>query len=338
MTKKIGKQTYLIENKISVANAYSVVGPYEGKGPLKKYFDIILEDDLYGKDSYEQAESAMIELACCKLINSSTCKCDDIDLILGGDLLNQIVPTTFAVKNLNIPYWGLYNACSTFAEGMQIGSVVIDSNACKKIIVSSSSHFSSSERQYRTPLELGSQAPSYSQRTVTGVGCVMLEGGGDGPYVTAFTVGRVLDFDIMDPFDMGSAMAPSAADTIIRHFKDTNTSFDDYDMVVTGDLAFQGVNILDDILSMEGYPSKGKLSDCGLIIYDRENQQVNNGGSGAGCCSSVFAGYWYEQMKKGKLNKLLFVPTGALLSATTYQQKLTIPSMAHAVVISNIKE
>lgn len=335
MAKKIGKQTIQFDKNINICTAASIVGPYEGQGPLKQYFDLILEDDTCGQDSYEKAETSLLEKAYETVLNKSALSKNEIDLIIGGDLLNQIIATTFAVEKLDIPYWGIYGACSTFALSMQIAAMTIESGAIQKSIISASSHFSSAERQYRTPLELGVQPPPSSQRTVTGAGSCLISNENNPPYIRQITIGKVVDFDIKDPFDMGTAMAPAAADTILTHFKDTSTTFRDYDLVLTGDLAEKGIAIVKDMLKIEGYEDYGNFNDCGQLIYDKKTQNVNCGGSGCGCSASVFSGYVFKMLKEEKLNRILFIPTGALLSPTSYLQKQSIPCIAHALVISN---
>ena len=335
MARRIGKQTIAFDKQISVLSTASVVGPMEGEGPLGKYFDVVLTDDECGEDSYEKAETCMLTKAYDIALRKAKMSKNELDLFIGGDLLNQIIATTFAVEQYDVPYWGVYNACSTFSLAIQIASTAIEAGGMRKVMASASSHFSSAERQYRTPLELGCQNPITAQRTTTAAGCCILGESGQGPYVTQITTGRIIDFDVKDPFNMGTAMAPAAADTILAHFKDTGTSFEDYDLVVTGDLASMGLEITENILKLEGYHPKNNFTDCGKMIFDPENQKVDLGGSGAGCSASVFAAVLYEKLKSRKLNNVLLVPTGALLSPTSSLQKQSIPCIAHAVALSN---
>ena len=334
MAKLINKQTYILEKRVSISETASIVGPMEAQGPLGKYFDLCLEDDLLNQKSYEYAESLILAESVNLLMEKRKLKDDDIDLIVGGDLLNQITATTFAVKHFDVPYWGIYNACASYVEGLQIGALGIESGAFNNVIVCASSHYSTSERQYRTPLELGSQPPVTSQRTITASGCCLLSTDEQMPRISEITIGKVVDLEQSDPYDMGAAMAPAAVDTLLTHFKNTNTGFDDYDIVVTGDLATEGFNIAKSMLRGYGYEGDN-FSDCGKIIFDTEKQCVNNGGSGAGCCTNVFNAFYYDLMKREKINKMLFVATGALLSTTSSQQKQNIPCIAHAVVITN---
>lgn len=334
MAKVINKQTYIMEKRISISETSSIVGPMESKGPLGKYFDLCLKNDLLNQKSYEYAEAFILAESINLLLNKAKLNDDDIDLIIGGDLLNQITTTTFAVKHFDIPYWGIYNACASFVEGLQIGALGIEAGAFKNVIVASSSHYSTSERQYRTPLELGAQPPVTSQRTVTASGSCLLSENENMPRISEITIGKIVDLEQSDPYDMGAAMAPAAVDTILTHFKNTNTDFNDYDIVATGDLATEGFNIAKSMLKSYGYEADN-FTDCGKIIFDTENQCVNNGGSGAGCCTNVFNAYYYHLLKQKKINKILLVATGALLSTTSTQQNQNIPCIAHAVVITN---
>ncbi len=333
MARKVGSQTVYFDRPVTIYETSSVAGPMEGKGPLGKDFDIIFEDDCLGESTFEKGECMMLRRCLENLLKKSRLTQSDIDLIIGGDLLNQIITTTFAVSKFDVCYWGIYSACSSFSEALQIASTAIEAGVADKIIACSSSHFSTAERQYRNPLELGSQSKATAQRTATSAGAVVLKKGGSGPYITAMTKGKIIDFDQKDAADMGTAMAPAAAHTILTHFRDTGTGFDDYDMVYTGDLASVGLGILTDMLIKEGYDPKGKLDDCGHMLFDCNSQHADCGGSGAGCCSGVFSGHIYPKIKSGKLRKVLFAPTGALLSTVSSYQKNSIPCISHAVVI-----
>lgn len=335
MARKVGEQTIIFDKKISISETFSVGGPMEGKGPLGKDFDIIFEDDCLGEKTFEKGECMMLRKCIENLLRKGKFTQSDIDIIIGGDLLNQIITTTFAAENFDMMYWGIYSACSSFSEAIQIASTAIEAGVAKNIIACATSHFSTAERQYRNPLELGSQSKSTAQRTATASGAVVLREGGSGPYITGMTVGKIVDFDQKDAADMGTAMAPAAAHTILKHFSDTGTSFSDYDMVYTGDLAKVGLGILTDMLKQMNYDPSGRLNDCGHMLFDCINQHADCGGSGAGCSASVFSGHIFKKLKSGELNKILFVPTGALLSTTSSYQKNSIPCIAHAVVIEN---
>ncbi|QSZ28374.1 stage V sporulation protein AD [Aceticella autotrophica] len=330
--KKIGTQSVKLSNPPSFISSATIVGPKEGKGPLKDYFDIILTDDTYGEKSWEKAECKMFQDSINLALKKVNLQINDIDYLLGGDLLNQIITASFAARQFNVPTLGLYGACSTMAEGLSLGAMLIDGEYADNVIITTSSHFSTAERQYRFPLEQGVQRPFTSQWTVTGSGSSILSSKGEGPYITHITIGKVIDLGIKDANNMGAAMAPAAADTIITHFNDTGFTIDDYDLIITGDMARVGRNILLDLLNKEGYNIDSKYKDCGIEIFD-ETQDVHSGGSGAGCSSVVLNSWLLSKIKNGVYNRVLFIATGALLSPTSSQQGESIPAIAHAVTI-----
>jgi len=337
MKKKIGKQSYKFNKKITISDTRVTVGPMEGEGPLKTYFHEIITDDLLGQDSFEKAEHQMCFKNILELLKNNGLKESDIDIYIGGDLLNQITTTNLTARDLKIPFWGLYNACATFVEAIQAASVLLDGDFIDRAVVSTASHFSTAERQYRFPLELGTQAPPCAQRTVTGSGALIIEKDkNECPYITDMTIGRVMDFGQSDPNDMGSAMAIAACDTIMTHLEDFNSKVEDYDLIVTGDLGEVGYKITRDFLKKKGINIENRYKDCGLLMYDLKNQEVMCGGSGAGCSASVFGSYLFNKLKNKEINKILLVATGALLSPTSSGQKENIPCIAHAVVIENL--
>lgn len=331
--KRLGKQTIKLSNPPTMLAAAAVVGPKEGEGPLAQYFDMIQKDDYFGQDSWEKAESKFGEEAVKRAISKSGVSITSIDYMFAGDLLNQIISSSFAARSLEIPYLGLYGACSTMAESLSLGSMIIDGGYADYVVCVTSSHYSSAERQYRFPLEQGVQRPPYAQWTVTGAGATVLASAGNGPYITHITTGKVVDFGIKDANNMGAAMAPAAVDTISAHFKETGRTPGYYDLIVTGDLASVGKEIALDLLKKEGYDIEKQYNDCGLMIFDNEKQDTHAGGSGCGCSASVLNGYLYKQLKQGGLNRLLFVATGALLSPISAWQGESIPCIAHAVAI-----
>lgn len=335
--KKMGTQTVKLYNPPSIVTTATIVGPKEGEGPLKDYFDLVLSDDLFGEKSWEKAECKMVKEVVKMALQKINMTPDKIDYLFGGDLLNQIISSSFAARELKIPFFGLYGACSTMTESLSLASMMIDGGYADYVIAETSSHFSSAERQYRFPLELGSQRPPTAQWTVTGAGAAILGSSGEGPYITYVTTGRVLDFGVKDANNMGAAMAPAAADTIVRHFKDTGLGPKDYDLIITGDLGKVGKELATQIAAENGYDIEGKFTDCGIEIFDIEKQDVHSGGSGCGCSAVTFCGYLYSELKRGNLNKLLLVSTGALLSTTSSQQGESIPSVAHAVTIERSK-
>lgn len=333
MSKRVGKQTVRLDSKPRIITTTSVVGPKEGKGPLKDYFDIILKDDLNGKKSFEKAESSMLYKAIKETIKKGNLKEEDINYLISGDLLNQLSASNFAARDINIPFLGLYGACSTMAESLSVASMFMDGNFADYIVAATSSHFSSAERQFRAPLEMGSQRTPTSQWTVTGAGSMLLAKGGNFPHVSYVTIGKVKDYGKTDTNDMGSAMAPAAVDTIKQHLKDTKRTPKDYDLIATGDLGMLGKKIVEELLKEYKYDISGNYIDCGDEIFDRETQNTKCGGSGCGCSAVVSCGYLYKEMIKGNLNRVLLVSTGALMSPTSSLQGESIPGIAHGVSI-----
>lgn len=340
MTNRVGKQTIKIKNNPRIISAASIVGPKEGEGPLKDYFDIILEDDLNEQESFEKAESSMANRVITECIKEANLKEGDINYLLSGDLLNQLTASNFAARSLDIPFIGLYGACSTMALSLGMASLIVDGDYADYVIASTSSHFSSAERQFRTPLEMGSQRAPTTQWTVTGAGAMLLGKNGSFPYVTNVTFGKIKDYGESDVNNMGVAMAPAAVDTIKQHFEDTGREPSDYDLIATGDLGKMGRKVTEELLLEYNYDIRKRYIDCGEQIFDCENQNVMCGGSGCGCSAVVGAGYIYKNLLKGKFKKVLLVSTGALMSTTSSQQGESIPGIAHAVSIEvggNIK-
>lgn len=335
--KKTGKQTIKFSNPPSISGYYSVVSKKEGEGPLNKYFDLIVEDAKFGEETWEKAESKFVKTAIENSIKKAKLSVADIEYVFSGDLLNQCAGSSYAIREFGIPLFGLYGACSTMAESLSLAAVMIDGEYANNVVAVTSSHFCSAERQFRFPLEYGGTRPATAQWTVTGSGSVVLSSEGEGPYIKSITTGKIVDLGIKDANNMGAAMAPAAADTIITFFQDTNTSFENYDLVITGDLGILGNEILNDLLINNGYKHSNKLTDCGILIYDCEKQDVHCGGSGCGCSASVLTSYLISELKSGKLNNILFVATGALMSPTACQQGESIPGIAHLVNISNSK-
>jgi stage V sporulation protein AD len=331
--KKIGKQTIKLKNPPRIISTYSIVGPKEGDGPLKDYFHEVLNDDTMGKDSFEKAESEMMYTAIKKAISNVNLKEEDIDYLFAGDLLNQITSSSFAARELNIPFIGLYGACSTMSESLSMASLFLEGGFGEYTVASTSSHFSSAERQFRFPLEYGSQRCPTCQWTVTGSGAMVLAKKGDFPKVTYVTTGVVKDYGIKDPNNMGAAMAPAAVDTIYNHFKDTGRTPKDYDIIATGDLGKVGKEITTKLLLDYGYDVKDNYVDCGDLIFDDERQKTDSGGSGCGCSAVVTCGYFYRKLLKREIKSLLLVSTGALMSTTSSLQGESIPGIAHAVAI-----
>lgn len=335
---RIGKRTIKLVNQPSINGYYSVVGAKEGEGPLKEYFDYIVEDSKFGEETWEKAESKFVKYSSENAVKNADLSMNDIDYIFSGDLLNQCVSSSYAVRDMEIPLFGLYGACSTMAESLSLASIVIDGGYAKNALAVTSSHFCSAERQFRFPLEYGSSRAATTQWTVTGSGAVVVSKEGNGPYIKHITTGKIVDKGIKDANNMGAAMAPAACDTIISYFNDTKTDFNNYDLVVTGDLGTLGLEILKDLLLKNGYKDYNKLNDCGVLIFDTKKQDVHCGGSGCGCSASVLTSYILSRMKKEIYNNVLFIATGALMSTTMSEQGESIPGIAHLVHISNNKE
>ena len=328
------RSTFILKNPPTITAWASIAGKKESEGPLSAYFDQTSKDTYFGEKTWEQAETKMQQLALDTLMAKANMQLSDVQLVLSGDLLNQCIGSSFAIRNKKIPHLGLYGACSTMAESLLIGSIMVDSNYFNNVVALTSSHFASSERQYRFPLDYGGQRTPYAQWTVTGSGCALLRKNGKGPKITAGTIGTVTDLGIKDANNMGAAMAPAAFATIKNHFSDLNTTPDDYDLIVTGDLGQIGKEILLTMARKDGLNLGGKLTDCGTLVYDNITQDVHSGGSGCGCSAITLCGYLLDSMRTGKIKKFLFCGTGALLSPASVQQGLSIPGICHAVTIS----
>lgn len=329
----VGKQTWLYNLKPVIISSAAIGGPFEAKGNISADFDFLHEDLWLGQNSFEKAEKKLLEHACELALSKASLKNTDIQFFLSGDLINQIIPSSFTARTLAIPYLGIYGACSSSMEGLLLASLIVDSGFASKVLVGTSSHNASAEKQYRYPTEYGAQKPPTAQWTVTGAGAAIVSNAGDGPRVVGATVGKVIDMGISDPFTMGTAMAPAAVDTIITHFNDLGIDHTTYDIIATGDLGCVGHNIARDLLKTQGVDiPKEKFTDCGMLVYT-DQQPVFSGGSGCACAAVVTYGHFLNRMKRNEIKKLLVVATGALLSPLSYQQKETIPCIAHAVSI-----
>ena len=337
MAVKRGKQTYLTENFPSVRSFAAVGSKKESQGPLARFFDILDTDATFGEKSWEKAESRMVTIAANTALQKAALTPKDIDCAFGGDLLNQCIGTTFGMRDMEIPYLGIYGACSTMAEGLLLSGLLIDSKTVNRAIALTSSHFCTAERQYRFPLEYGSVRPPSSQWTATAAGAVVLEQGPQPPYIRGATMGTIIDKGVTDQNNMGAAMAPAAAFTISQFFKDTNFSPESFDLIATGDLGSIGSELLITLLKNDGLDIKSRHTDCGLLIYNRETQDVHSGGSGCGCSAAVLCSYLLPAMREEKIKNLLFIATGALLSPTTVQQSESIPGIAHLIWLSTEK-
>ncbi|MFZ5354371.1 MAG: stage V sporulation protein AD [Bacillota bacterium] len=328
-----GHQTWIFENKPVLLSSAAVGGPFEAAGPLNSDFDILHEDTWLGQDSYEKAEKKLLEQACEKAIAKADMKKEDIQFFLSGDLMNQIISSSFAARTLGMPYLGLFGACSSSMESLALAALLVNCGAAGNALAAASSHNAAAEKQFRYPTEYGSQKPPTAQWTVTGAGAALVTQKGNGPRVIAATIGRVIDMGLSDPFNMGAAMAPAAVDTIQTHFRDMQLSPKHYDLIATGDLGRVGHRIAGDMLKEHGLEIPREIfTDCGLLIYSQE-QPVMSGGSGCGCSATVVYGHLMKRMRQGEIRRMLIVATGALMSPLSYQQKESIPCIAHAVAI-----
>ena len=331
--QKRGKHSFILQ-KLPVITAWaSVAGKKESEGPLANTFDITKNDSYFGEKTWEQAEKRMQQMALEQLSKKAGIQKKDFGLVFSGDLLNQCIGSSFTLRNTGIPHIGLYGACSTMSESLLLASMTVGGGFSDKVVAMTSSHFASSERQYRFPLGYGGQRPPTAQWTVTGSGAALVCANGKGPKITACTVGTVTDLGIKDANNMGPAMAPAALATIRTHFEDLKTSPEDFDLIVTGDLGQLGKEALLTMAQREGLGLGGKLIDCGTLIFDLLKQDVHAGGSGCGCSAVVLCGYLLDKLNTGKLKKILFCGTGALLSPVSTQQGLPIPGVCHAVSI-----
>lgn len=334
MQKIKANQTIYFKNKPRIIGSYAIVGPKEGKGPLASEFDYIMKNDTFNEKTFEIAERKMIEHAILGAIEKSGLVPKQIDMLLSGDLLNQIISSSYAARAFDMTYLGLFGACSTMAESLAVGSAMVDGGYFKSVACATVSHFSTAERQFRFPLELGNQRPPTSQWTATAAGCSVLSLDGQGPYIKCATFGKVMDFGITDVNNMGAAMAPAAMSTLLAHFHDTKTTPKDYDLILTGDLGKFGGDVLIELMLENGVDIQSNYDDCGKMLFN-ENQKTQMGGSGCGCSACVLNSVILKRLKEGHYKKVLFIATGALLSTTSTQQGESIPGVAHAVVIEN---
>lgn len=331
-------QTLYFKNKPRLIATGTIAGPKECAGVVGKFVDKTLTDDTFGESTYEKAECKMLSYAISKAIENAKCKQSEIDMLISGDLLNQIISASFSARDFEIPFLGVYGACSTMSESFLIGATLIDGGYANKVVCATGSHFSSAERQYRYPLELGNTRPPQAQWTVTGAGGGVLsnaKGAESSVAITCATVGRVVDFGVTDVNNMGAAMAPSACDTILAHLRDTGRKAEYYDLILTGDLGALGSRILKDLTWEKGVDISPNHVDCGEIIYKVIEDEFQ-GGSGAGCSAVVFNSYIFDKLKRKELNKVLLCATGALLSTVSSGQGESIPCICHAVAIENV--
>lgn len=331
--RRVGSQTLVFPSRPAVRSGAAVVGPKEGGGPLGAYFDVVKGDTLLGENSWERAEVRMLGEAVELAVYKAGLKLESVHALLSGDLLNQITASSFAARDLPFPLVGLYGACSTMVEGVSLGAMMVDGGYAANVVAAASSHHDTAERQFRYPTEFANQRAPTAQWTVTAAGAVVV-GQGDGPVVTFATLGRVVDMGSVDVNDMGSVMAPAAAETIWQHLMDTGRRPVDYDVIVTGDLGRLGRRVCLELLRRRGLDASANLTDCGCLIFDF-TPDVHSGGSGCGCMAVGFAGHFLTELQAGRLQRVLLVATGSLHSPGSCQQGESLPGIAHAVAVEN---
>lgn len=330
---KKGKQSIEFHQPVYIMSSASIVGPKEGEGPMKDYFDQIVEDATFGKDTWEEGESEMIRQTILLSLRKAKLKKEDIRYLFAGDLLGQLIATTFGVMDFEIPLFGLYGACSTMGEALSLGAMTVSAGYADTVVAVASSHFGGAEKQFRFPLEYGNQRPMSSTWTVTGCGAFVLSKEYGDVKISGITTGVIVDYGVKDSLNMGACMAPAAASVIYRNLKDFDRKPEDYDAIITGDLGSVGHEILCKLLFDQGIDISNVHRDCGMEIYDDPEQDTHAGGSGCGCSAVTLAGKLLDEIRRGKMNRILFVPTGALLSTVSFNEGQSVPGIAHAVVI-----
>ncbi|MBQ8176243.1 MAG: stage V sporulation protein AD [Oscillospiraceae bacterium] len=334
MAKKITRNTFIMDNPPTIHSFSSTVGKKEGEGPLADCFDEVSEDAYFGQKTWEQGESELMKRTVQRAIKKGGLTNEDIDYMFAGDLLNQCITSTYGLRDLGIPLFGIYGACSTMSEGLTLAALMTDSGIGGNVIATTSSHFCTAERQFRFPLAYGSVRTPTAQWTCTASGAAVVTPKRISPFIRAVTVGKIVDLGVTDANNMGAAMAPAAAYVIKTFLQDTAMSPSDFDAIITGDLGTVGSKLLIELLMTEGIDISAKHRDCGVMMFDIEGQDVHAGGSGCGCSASVLCGYFLPKLRTGELKNILFCATGALMSTTASQQGETIPSISHAVFIS----
>ena len=334
MRKRLGRQTVQLQNPPSILTWANIGSKMEGNGPLAHYFDEINEDSFFGEKTWEKAESSMQKAVLKRALERAKLSPGDMDYILAGDLLNQCIGSSFSLRDFHIPFFGLYGACSTMGESLGLAAMLIDGGFADHAAAMTSSHFCTAERQYRMPVPYGSQRTPTAQWTATAAGCTILAADGPGPYITHVTCGRIVDKGITDANNMGAAMAPAAYQSLSAFFRETNTRPQDYDRIFTGDLGELGHSIVLDFFARDGIDISPNYQDCGMLLYDRKAQDMHAGASGCGCAASVLNGYILHHLRERTWNRILFAPTGALLSPVSSGQGESIPAICHVVCLS----
>ena len=331
-----GKASIQFAEGPQIIGSASVVGKKEGEGPLAERFDVIEPDPMVGCDNWEEAESALQKEAADLAIEKAGIVRSELRYLFAGDLLGQLIATSFGTVDLELPIFGLYGACSTIGEALCLGAMTVEAGYAEYVMSMASSHFASAEKQFRFPLEYGNQRPLSTTWTVTGCGSFVLGRKGGSVRISGITPGKIVDMGLRDSMNMGACMAPAASDTILRNFEDFGRGPEDYDRIITGDLGKVGQKILLDFMKSSGYDISGRHMDCGIEIFDSESQDTHSGGSGCGCSAVVLASFVLPQLESGEWRRVLFLPTGALLSSTSYNEGRSVPGIAHGVVLESV--
>ncbi len=333
MSQMIGKQSISFKQCPYILASGNVAGKKEGEGPLGDCFDMICDDNRFGADSWEEAESTMQKEAAALAMGKAGMEPEDIRYVFAGDLLGQTIATSFGIMNYNIPLFGVYGACSTAGESMSLAAMCVAGGYADTVMALTSSHFASAEKQFRFPLEYGNQRPVSATWTVTGSGAFILGAKKSHVKITGITTGRIVDYGIRDSMNMGAAMAPAACDLIVNHFRDFQRKPEDYDKIITGDLGYVGRKILLDLLKEKGFDISSMHADCGIEIFDKDTQGTDSGGSGCGCSAITLSAHFLPHIAEGVLKRVLFIPTGALLSTVSFNEGQNVPGIAHGVVL-----
>ncbi|MCR5754812.1 MAG: stage V sporulation protein AD [Acetatifactor sp.] len=338
MNQRLGKHSIRLTEPVAILASASVVGKKEGEGPLGLLFDVVGSDDLFGCDTWEAAESDLQRRAVQVTLDKAAVRTEEVSYIFAGDLLGQSIASSFGIAGFDIPLLGVYGACSTCGEALTLGAMSVAGGFAEKVICVTSSHFASAEKEFRFPLGYGNQRPLSATWTVTGSGAFLLgkEAENVRAVIRGMTIGKIVDFGLKDSMNMGACMAPAAVSTLVQHFNDWNSQPEDYDKIITGDLGKVGQKVLFDLLQEKGYDIAERYMDCGLEIYDSKTQDTHSGGSGCGCSAVTLSAYILKQLEEKNWRRVLFVPTGALLSKTSFNEGQSVPGIAHAVVLESV--
>lgn len=334
--KQIGRQSVKLENPVYIKSSGTVVGKMEGEGPLAEYFDMVCDTDKFGEETWEASESRMQKEAATLALGKAGCTPADMRYVFAGDLLGQNIATSFGLMDLEIPLFGLYGACSTLGEGLSLASMCLGGGYANQVLVVTSSHFASAEKQFRFPVEYANQRPLSATWTVTGSGAYVLSTQKTPVKISGFTTGRIIDYGVRDAQNMGAAMAPAAMDLIKNHLRDFNRKPSDYDCIVTGDLGSVGKEILCKLLNDEGIDITSVHEDCGMKIFDSKSQGTQSGGSGCGCAAVTLGAWYLPKLISGEYKRILFLPTGALLSQVSFNEGENVPGIAHGIVFEHV--